>query len=413
MTPGVPGDSGSAFLDAEGNALGTLSTLAIAPLAGVQRRGRPEQRAGLRPGSTPASPACSWCPAPSRSRPSSEPRPRQLNRQRRPVRDRTGRSLVVAVCAPRTPRSLAGALIAALVGAARRLAVRRGAARGAPRRRRRSPPACRCSPRAPSAPPTSSSPTAPAAPTSATPPTAPASARRPTPTAATPARSRSAPGSGSRPAARSSPPAPRSATARWPTARGAPCAGRHHRREHLRLQRLRAGPGRRRRRRQGQPDRAVLGRPHRPRRAGAAAGARSTPTATPACAPTTVLAPEDRPLARCDHGGWSHDVYTVTPGIPGDSGSGFLDADGRAFGTLSTVAHRAARRLQRGRRPRPRAHFAQRALGHLRAAAGPGPSRSRPCPDARARFGRVSVRIDHEEYAEAVLRSSSRSRAAG
>jgi hypothetical protein len=33
-SPGVPGDSGSAFLDAEGNALGTLSTLAIAPLAG-------------------------------------------------------------------------------------------------------------------------------------------------------------------------------------------------------------------------------------------------------------------------------------------------------------------------------------------------------------------------------------------
>lgn len=34
LTPGVPGDSGSAFLDAQGNALGTLSTLAIAPLAG-------------------------------------------------------------------------------------------------------------------------------------------------------------------------------------------------------------------------------------------------------------------------------------------------------------------------------------------------------------------------------------------
>jgi hypothetical protein len=30
----VPGDSGSAFLDAEGKAVGTLSTLAIAPLAG-------------------------------------------------------------------------------------------------------------------------------------------------------------------------------------------------------------------------------------------------------------------------------------------------------------------------------------------------------------------------------------------
>ena len=37
-------------------------------------------------------------------------------------------------------------------------------------------------------------------------------------------------------------------------------------------------------------------------------------------------------------GGWSHDVYTVTPGIPGDSGSAFIDAQGRAFGTLSTVA---------------------------------------------------------------------------
>jgi hypothetical protein len=37
-------------------------------------------------------------------------------------------------------------------------------------------------------------------------------------------------------------------------------------------------------------------------------------------------------------GGWSTTVYTVTPGIPGDSGSGFLDASGRAFGVLSTVA---------------------------------------------------------------------------
>ena len=36
--------------------------------------------------------------------------------------------------------------------------------------------------------------------------------------------------------------------------------------------------------------------------------------------------------------GWGHRVYTLTPGIPGDSGSGFLDAQGRAFGTLSTVA---------------------------------------------------------------------------
>lgn len=36
-------------------------------------------------------------------------------------------------------------------------------------------------------------------------------------------------------------------------------------------------------------------------------------------------------------GDWNHVVYTVTPGVPGDSGSGFLDADGRAFGVLSTL----------------------------------------------------------------------------
>jgi hypothetical protein len=36
-------------------------------------------------------------------------------------------------------------------------------------------------------------------------------------------------------------------------------------------------------------------------------------------------------------GGWSQDVYTVTPGIPGDSGSGFLNASGNALGVLSTV----------------------------------------------------------------------------
>lgn len=37
-------------------------------------------------------------------------------------------------------------------------------------------------------------------------------------------------------------------------------------------------------------------------------------------------------------GGWTHTVYTATPGIPGDSGSGFLDGTGKAFGVLSTVA---------------------------------------------------------------------------
>jgi hypothetical protein len=36
--------------------------------------------------------------------------------------------------------------------------------------------------------------------------------------------------------------------------------------------------------------------------------------------------------------GWTYSVYTVTPGIPGDSGSAFLDGNGRAMGVLSTLA---------------------------------------------------------------------------
>ncbi|MFC5949427.1 serine protease [Pseudonocardia lutea] len=35
--------------------------------------------------------------------------------------------------------------------------------------------------------------------------------------------------------------------------------------------------------------------------------------------------------------GWGHTVYTVSPGVPGDSGSGFLDSSGRAIGLLSTL----------------------------------------------------------------------------
>jgi hypothetical protein len=38
-----------------------------------------------------------------------------------------------------------------------------------------------------------------------------------------------------------------------------------------------------------------------------------------------------------DSGGWNHSVYTVSPGIPGDSGSAFIDKQGRAFGVLSTL----------------------------------------------------------------------------
>jgi hypothetical protein len=53
--------------------------------------------------------------------------------------------------------------------------------------------------------------------------------------------------------------------------------------------------------------------------------------------PTTALSPRTGVSLGRTHGGWGWDVYTATPGIPGDSGSGFLDADGRALGTLSTI----------------------------------------------------------------------------
>ena len=52
----------------------------------------------------------------------------------------------------------------------------------------------------------------------------------------------------------------------------------------------------------------------------------------------TALSPKAGILVDNTGGGWSHDVYTVTPGIPGDSGSGFLNSNGGAIGVLSTVA---------------------------------------------------------------------------
>ncbi|MCH1866492.1 hypothetical protein [Nocardioides sp. CFH 31398] len=36
-------------------------------------------------------------------------------------------------------------------------------------------------------------------------------------------------------------------------------------------------------------------------------------------------------------GAWTHPLYTLSPGIPGDSGSAFLDSEGDAVGSLSTL----------------------------------------------------------------------------
>jgi hypothetical protein len=51
----------------------------------------------------------------------------------------------------------------------------------------------------------------------------------------------------------------------------------------------------------------------------------------------TVLSPKVGISYGTEGNGWTHVVNTVTPGIPGDSGSAFLDGEGRALGVLSTL----------------------------------------------------------------------------
>jgi len=49
------------------------------------------------------------------------------------------------------------------------------------------------------------------------------------------------------------------------------------------------------------------------------------------------LSPKQGVVVQEEGNGWSRGVVTLTPGIPGDSGSGFLNASGAAFGVLSTL----------------------------------------------------------------------------
>jgi hypothetical protein len=51
----------------------------------------------------------------------------------------------------------------------------------------------------------------------------------------------------------------------------------------------------------------------------------------------TKLSPKQGVVFQNTGGGWSHEVYTATPGIPGDSGSGFMNGSGQAVGILSTL----------------------------------------------------------------------------
>ena len=52
----------------------------------------------------------------------------------------------------------------------------------------------------------------------------------------------------------------------------------------------------------------------------------------------TLLSPKVGTSTGMVGNGWSHGVSTVTPGVPGDSGSAFLDGAGNALGDLSTLS---------------------------------------------------------------------------
>jgi len=51
----------------------------------------------------------------------------------------------------------------------------------------------------------------------------------------------------------------------------------------------------------------------------------------------TLLSPKRGFSVGDQGGGWSHGTFTLTPGIPGDSGSGLMDGAGNARGVLSTI----------------------------------------------------------------------------
>jgi len=51
----------------------------------------------------------------------------------------------------------------------------------------------------------------------------------------------------------------------------------------------------------------------------------------------TKLSPKQGVVIQSEGNGWSRTVLTATPGIPGDSGSGFMSAFGEAIGVLSTL----------------------------------------------------------------------------
>ena len=97
----------------------------------------------------------------------------------------------------------------------------------------------------------------------------------------------------------------------------------------------------------------------------------------------TKLSPKQGVVVQNTGGGWNHTVYTATPGIPGDSGSGFLNASGRAIGVLSTLQVLPVGGLQRGRRSGQGARLHAREQLLLGRPAGAGNEALRPEPRRR------------------------------
>jgi hypothetical protein len=50
-----------------------------------------------------------------------------------------------------------------------------------------------------------------------------------------------------------------------------------------------------------------------------------------------TLSPKTGTVVQVDGSGWDYNVFTASPGIPGDSGSAFLNKTGQALGILSTL----------------------------------------------------------------------------
>ncbi len=88
----------------------------------------------------------------------------------------------------------------------------------------------------------------------------------------------------------------------------------------------------------------------------------------------TKLSPKQGVIVENEGNGWSHDVLTVSPGVPGDSGSGFMNASGQ---DCPACRHQRRRRHRQGAGIHARQQLLRRraaGAGHRSVQAQPGRS---------------------------------------